>query len=208
MLAVLAKYSFMAYAFRHLDRHFDALGPAVLGDNFVFDRDERGELRHEAIVETELRDLLFQFRLHRSALETEPVLRPEIVNAASGPEARERFKRWRAGGERDWDVAGEGTSGARSLEAHGAGRGLGVAAGEDDGLSAEKIGQALRIDIGDGQAAPINIEIGQQGRAHALLEAVCRLVGLIGQRDVFDGTTSRLGHFVEQETIHGGADAE
>src|SRR5207253_7766714 len=116
----------------------------------------------------------------------------------AGPEAGQRVEWGGAGGKCHGNFAGEGAAGARAFEADLSARGLRKTAADYEWLPAEQIGKALRVDVGDRQTAPIDVEIGQEWRADTLVEAVGGFVGFVGQGDVFDCAASAFGNLVEQ----------
>src|SRR5262249_16767674 len=71
-----------------------------------------------------------------------------------------------------------------------------------------EVGKALRIDIGDGQSSPVNLDVGQQRIAYAFVKATSRGRSVIFQRHILDFAPAVLGHFVQQETVRRRADAQ
>src|SRR5262245_7063007 len=55
-------------ALGNFDRHVNTTWLAAIGDDHLFNRNERGELRHQTVIQTQFDDALFHLRLHGPTL--------------------------------------------------------------------------------------------------------------------------------------------
>jgi hypothetical protein len=79
-------YSFTIHTFRHLHRHINPARLAALSYDHLLNRNERGELRHQAILEAEVSNYLLQLWFHFALLCAVKVLAHQIVDTLPGPE--------------------------------------------------------------------------------------------------------------------------
>ncbi len=170
-IRLVAEHTLVADAVGYLDGHLDAPRLAALGDGRLLDGHERGELRHQPEVESELRDFVLQGSARRACLHTAPIVRHEILDARARPQARQRVVPRLAVRQIHPDFADKRARRRAPLEANRAARRARVSPHDHHGLRAEQVGNALRIDLGDGQSAPLDRDVGEQRRPHALVEA-------------------------------------
>ena len=193
---------------RQLDRHVDAAGHAALVDDHLLDGDEGGERRQQAVFEAEADDLLAQVGAHLPALQAEVVFGRQRLDAPTRPERGQHLARGLRRGESQLYLAREVARRRPPAQTHRAAPLALVAPDDDDRLGREEVGHARRIHVRDGQAAPVNRDVGEQRVAHALVEAAGRGRAVRAQRDVLDLAAPVLGQPVEQEAVDRTADAE
>jgi len=75
----------------HFHRHVDAAWLPALGDHHFFDRHEGSELRHQPVLESELRDRFFQFGFHIATLRAVEILAQQISDPCARPESSEHI---------------------------------------------------------------------------------------------------------------------
>ena len=85
-----------------------------------------------------------------------------------------------------------------------------VASTDHQGLSAVQVWQHPRIDVGHGQAAPVDRHIGQQRGPQPLIESVCSCVCLVTflDGDHLRFSPPRFGHRFDQKPIDRGTHSE
>jgi hypothetical protein len=82
------------------------------------------------------------------------------------------------------------------------------AAVDDDGLAAEEVGEGARDHVGDREAAPVDLDVGEDGPVDVAVEAIDDGVGGLAGADVGDGAAADAAHAVEEVVVDGAADAE
>ena len=85
-----SKHSIVAYAFRHFYRHVNPPRLAAVGHCHLFDRYERGELRHQPVFQAELSDRFAHIQLRIVILYSGVILAHQIIDSRARPECRQR----------------------------------------------------------------------------------------------------------------------
>src|SRR5580692_11771295 len=102
----------------------------------------------------------------------------------------------------DRDLALEIFSGAFSVNHDRSGCGGRVSSSDYQGLSSKQIRQFSGEHVCNGQATPVDGDVGQDWCAESLIQTVCCDVGLIVERDYLRVAATRFGHRFNQEAIY------
>src|SRR5260370_30074416 len=107
----------------------------------------------------------------------------------------------------DRDLTLEIFSGAFSANHDRSGCGSRVSSSDYQRVSGKQIRQFSWELVSHGQAMPVDGDVGENGRAEALVETVRRGVGLVAEGDHLRVSAARFGHRFDQETVYCVADA-
>ena len=131
-----------------------------------------------------------------------------VFDSLAGPEGGNGAAVALRGGKGHVDGLAPGLPAQYSVDGDISLGGGGIAALQNDRAGAKEIGNRLRIDAFYRQVAEIHLRAEQHGRGDPLVEpGGGRLSGRV-QGDVLGGALALAGHAVDQEKVHGVADAE
>ena len=180
-------------------------GPAlsVLHHDLLIHCHEAGVGCHQAKLQPDGRDLIDDPLILASVHPGH-----QVANPAPGPEARQGLAARLAAGEVGVNLSRPALAGNLAAHLHRSRAGLVIAPVDQDGLGAEEVRDALRVDIGRRELAPVDLDVGEVRRADALVEAVHDCLGVFVEVHVVHDAPPDLSHAVEQVAVDAGADAE
>lgn len=179
--------------FGHFGGHLNVFGGSGFALGLFVDGDERRMLREEFVLEAEDGD---GFGVGQSR------------HFRAGPEGGDGGVRGLIGREIDHDSAFKGVAAGVAEDADFATGGAGELARQHERFGIEKIRDALGINLLDGEIAPVDADVGEERGVDAFVEAFGGGGTIVLQADVLDFAAATGGHFVEQMTVDGAADAE
>ncbi len=137
-----------------------------------------------------------------------PVLGHRRIDPHARPQRRQRIVRRLGLGKRDLDGARHLASCGLSDQANRSGSRAVVSPAHDHGLRAKEIREPLRVDVRNGEAAPVDAHVGQQRVANALVKAARRGGSVVGERHELRFAAAFGRDLLQQKPVHRVADAE